>query len=89
MSHYLVQKSSVPVMVARRRLRRTLRRTDPSALRHAARVSLAEAGIEKTASGKEANEVLDAEDLEREEDASTKDAAHAKELEAITGEKPH
>lgn len=72
MSHYLVQKSSVPVMVARRRLRRCLprlaldqrlayltptclyllcrhlKRTDPSVLRHTARVSLAEAGIEKT-----------------------------------------
>jgi hypothetical protein len=86
MSHYLVQKSSVPVMVARRRLRRHLKRTDPSQLRHAARVSLAEAGIEKTASGKE-NEVLDAADLEHDEDVSSKDEVHREEVESITGDR--
>ncbi|ORX37190.1 hypothetical protein BD324DRAFT_625124 [Kockovaella imperatae] len=58
-SHYLVQKSSVPVMVARRRLYRPLRKTDPSQLRHSPRVSLASASIEKTASSKQEDEVVD------------------------------
>lgn len=53
MSHYLVQKSSVPVMIARRRLKRNLKRTDPTILRQGARVPLARAGIEKTTGGKE------------------------------------
>lgn len=87
MSHYLVQKSSVPVMVARRRLRRHLKRTDPSQLRQAARVSLAEAGIEKVAPGK--HEVLDAADLEHDEDVSGKDEAHRQEVEGITGDPAH
>ncbi|GHJ87623.1 hypothetical protein NliqN6_4025 [Naganishia liquefaciens] len=67
-SHYLVQKSSVPVMVARRRLKRPLRKTDPSTLRHAPRTSLASASIEKTASAKQEDEVLDAGDVDREAD---------------------
>ncbi|KAL5520162.1 hypothetical protein ACEPAG_1822 [Sanghuangporus baumii] len=46
-SHYLVQKCSVPVMVARRRLRRPARRSAHLSS-HRARVSLAEAaGIER------------------------------------------
>lgn len=67
-SHYLVQKSSVPVMVARRRLKRPLRKTDPATLRHAPRTSLASASIEKQASTKQEDEVLDAEDVDREAD---------------------
>ncbi|KAJ9125745.1 hypothetical protein QFC24_002529 [Naganishia onofrii] len=67
-SHYLVQKSSVPVMVARRRLKRPLRKTDPTTLRHAPRTSLASASIEKQASSKQEDEVLDAEDVDREAD---------------------
>lgn len=71
-SHYLVQKSSVPVMVARRRLHRPLRKTNPADLRHSPRVSLASASIEKTASSKQENEIVDvaeepAQDLEQEE----------------------
>jgi len=46
-SHYLIQKCSVPVMVARRRLKRPPRRSAHLA-KHRARVSLAEAaGIER------------------------------------------
>ncbi|XAO27592.1 hypothetical protein I312_106448 [Cryptococcus bacillisporus CA1280] len=58
-SHYLVQKSSVPVMVARRRLLRPLRRTNPANLRHSPRVSLASASIEKAASSKQEDDVVD------------------------------
>lgn len=46
-SHYLIQKCSVPVMVARRRLKRPPRRSAHLA-KHRARVSLAEAaGVER------------------------------------------
>jgi len=46
-SHYLIQKCSVPVMVARRRLKRPPRRS-AHLTKHRARVSLAEAaGIER------------------------------------------
>ncbi|KAI9634783.1 uncharacterized protein MKK02DRAFT_34309 [Dioszegia hungarica] len=66
-SHYLVQKSSVPIMVARRRLQRPLRRTNPADLRHAARTSLAAASIEKTASSKQEDEIVDVADTEKDE----------------------
>ncbi|KAH8078242.1 hypothetical protein HD553DRAFT_278198 [Filobasidium floriforme] len=72
-SHYLVQKSSVPVMVARRRLKKPLRKTDPALLRHAPRVSLAGASIEKSASTKQEDEILDAEQLEREGEMADQD----------------
>lgn len=61
-SHYLVQKSSVPVMVARRRMYRPPRRTNPEKLRHSPRVSLASANIEKTASTKQEDDIADAAD---------------------------
>ncbi|GAA98714.1 uncharacterized protein L969DRAFT_91365 [Mixia osmundae IAM 14324] len=49
-SNYLIQKSSVPVMVARRRLRRPqVVHKKMSTLNHQARVSLAEAQVEKDA----------------------------------------
>ncbi|KAL1413101.1 hypothetical protein Q8F55_000850 [Vanrija albida] len=63
-SHYLVQKSSVPVMVARRRLHRPLRSTNPEELRHSPRVSLASANIEKVASSKAEDDIVDAADEE-------------------------
>lgn len=47
-SHYLIQKCSVPVMVARRRLKRPPRRAAHLAT-HRARVSLAQAGIDRVA----------------------------------------
>ncbi|TFK52407.1 hypothetical protein OE88DRAFT_1400663 [Heliocybe sulcata] len=47
-SHYLIQKCAVPVMVARRRLKRPPRRNAHLAP-HRARVSLAEAGIDRVA----------------------------------------
>lgn len=71
-SHYLVQKSSVPVMVARRRLQRPLRKTDPSELRHSPRVSLASASIEKTASSKQEDEVMDVAETEAKEEAKSR-----------------
>jgi nucleotide-binding universal stress UspA family protein len=63
-SHYLVQKSSVPVMVARRRMYRPLRSTDPEQLRHSPRVSLASANIEKAASKKQEDDIVDAADAD-------------------------
>lgn len=59
-SHYLVQKSSVPVMVARRRIYRPPRRTNPEDLRHSPRVTLASANIEKAASSKQEDDIIDA-----------------------------
>ncbi|KZT23422.1 adenine nucleotide alpha hydrolases-like protein [Neolentinus lepideus HHB14362 ss-1] len=47
-SHYLIQKCSVPVMVARRRLKRPPRKNAHLAP-HRARVSLAQAGIDRVA----------------------------------------
>ncbi|WRT68026.1 uncharacterized protein IL334_005001 [Kwoniella shivajii] len=66
-SHYLVQKSSVPVMVARRRLQRPMRKTNPANLRHSPRVGLASASIEKTASSRQEDEVMDVAESEKEE----------------------
>ncbi|ODO05070.1 hypothetical protein L198_01757 [Cryptococcus wingfieldii CBS 7118] len=74
-SHYLVQKSSVPVMVARRRLLRPLRRTNPANLRHSPRVSLASASIEKAASSKQEDDVVDV----AEEEGTTDEVVIAKE----------
>ncbi|OXH22069.1 hypothetical protein J008_06671 [Cryptococcus neoformans] len=74
-SHYLVQKSSVPVMVARRRLLRPLRRTNPANLRHSPRVSLASASIEKAASSKQEDDVVDV----AQEEETTDEAAIAAE----------
>jgi hypothetical protein len=48
-SHYLIQKCSVPVMVARRRLRKPPKKAAHLS-QHRARVSLAEAGIDRVAS---------------------------------------
>lgn len=46
--------------VARRRLQRPLRKTDPANLRHSPRVGgLASAGIEKAASSRQEDEVVD------------------------------
>lgn len=47
-------------MVARRRLRRPLRQTNPEDLRHSPRVSLASANIEKAASSKQEDDIVDA-----------------------------
>ncbi|KAF9267485.1 hypothetical protein L218DRAFT_920410 [Marasmius fiardii PR-910] len=47
-SHYLIQKCSVPVMVARRRLKRPPRKSAHLA-KHRVHVSLAEAGIDRVA----------------------------------------
>lgn len=101
-SHYLVQKSSVPIMVspwfplslcplfhlpaqantlplphqvARRRLQRPLRKTNPANLRHAPRVSLASASIEKQASSKQEDDVVDLEEQEKAEMAEAKRAS--------------
>ncbi|KAF8650141.1 hypothetical protein AX16_005376 [Volvariella volvacea WC 439] len=47
-SHYLIEKSPVPVMIARRRLKRPPRRSAHLS-KHRAHVSLAEAGIDRVA----------------------------------------
>jgi hypothetical protein len=54
-------------MVARRRLRRPLRRTNPEDLRRSPRVSLASANIEKSAPKKQEDDVIDAADDEEDE----------------------
>ncbi|EJT98716.1 adenine nucleotide alpha hydrolases-like protein [Dacryopinax primogenitus] len=54
-SHYLIQKSSVPVMVARRRMKRPAKRT--AHLLQRARVPLSQAAIDKEGPGKLSTEV--------------------------------
>lgn len=56
-------------MVARRRLKRPLRKTDYATLRHAPRTSLASASIEKSASSKQEDDVLDAGDVDQQDEA--------------------
>ncbi|EIW67476.1 hypothetical protein TREMEDRAFT_69603 [Tremella mesenterica DSM 1558] len=78
-SHYLVQKSSVPVMVARRRLLRPLRKTNPANLRHSPRVSLASASIEKAASSKQEDEIVDVAKEEGAEEGPVSEVSRAME----------
>ncbi|KAI0050385.1 adenine nucleotide alpha hydrolases-like protein [Auriscalpium vulgare] len=67
-SHYLIQRCSVPVMVARRRLKRPPRRNAHLA-KHRARVSLAEAaGVERVTQRVDAEVAHLREEIEREED---------------------
>lgn len=67
-SHYLIQKSSVPVMVARRRLKRPPKRSAHlSQLSHRARVPLAEAAIDKAPSKVENDVLAMRDEIEREE----------------------
>ncbi|KAG9020191.1 hypothetical protein FS837_008441, partial [Tulasnella sp. UAMH 9824] len=77
-SHYLIQKSSVPVMVARRRLKRPTRKSHTAAqaiaIRSEKRVSLAEARIEKMSSGQGKGATgVDAEDIQREHEQAEKE----------------
>jgi hypothetical protein len=51
-------------------MQRPLRRTNPANLRHSPRVSLASASIEKTASSKQEDEVVDVEQAEEAEEAA-------------------
>src|SRR5258706_12536371 len=68
-SHYLIQKSSVPVMVARRRLKRAIRRNPAIPPVQTRRVPLSEAVIEKAGPGKAAREVEQmGQELAQEED---------------------
>ncbi|KAJ7175809.1 hypothetical protein C8R46DRAFT_944872, partial [Mycena filopes] len=66
-SHYLIEKCSVPVMVARRRLRRPPRRSAHLAT-HRAHVSLAEAGIDRVAPRVDADVQVMRDELQREDD---------------------
>ncbi|KAJ7044067.1 hypothetical protein C8F04DRAFT_1250673 [Mycena alexandri] len=65
-SHYLIEKCSVPVMVARRRLKRPPRRSAHLAT-HRAHVSLAEAGIDRVAPRVDADVQVMRDELAREE----------------------
>ncbi|KAI0345854.1 hypothetical protein BDW22DRAFT_1353458 [Trametopsis cervina] len=65
-SHYLIQKCAVPVMVARRRLKRPPRRSAHLAT-HRARVSLAEAGIDRVATKVDQDVATMREQVERDE----------------------
>ncbi|KAJ7794150.1 hypothetical protein B0H14DRAFT_2923918 [Mycena olivaceomarginata] len=66
-SHYLIEKCSVPVMVARRRLKRPPRRSAHLAT-HRTHVSLAEAGIDRVAPKVDADVQVMREELQREDD---------------------
>lgn len=77
-SHYLIQKSSVPVMVARRRLKRPTRKSHTAAqaiaIRSEKRVSLADARIEKMSSGQGKGATgVDVEDIQREHEQAEKE----------------
>ncbi|KAF4590075.1 hypothetical protein EYR40_009526 [Pleurotus pulmonarius] len=65
-SHYLIQKSSVPVMVARRRLKRAPKRSAHLA-KHRAHVSLAEAGIDRVAAKVDHDVQVMRDEMQREE----------------------
>ncbi|GBE84992.1 hypothetical protein SCP_0701770 [Sparassis crispa] len=70
-SHYLVQRCSVPVMVARRRLRRPPRRSAHLAP-HRARVSLAQAaGVDRVAAKVDQDVAVMRDQMEREEKDDT------------------
>lgn len=62
-------------MVARRRLHRPLRSTNPEELRHSPRVSLASANIEKQASTKQEDDIVDAQ--AEEDKAESVEPGHA------------
>ncbi|CAK5269926.1 unnamed protein product [Mycena citricolor] len=66
-SHYLIEKCSVPVMVARRRLKRPPRRSAhlSTSRRH---VSLAEAGIDRVAAKVDADVQVMRDELQRDDD---------------------
>ncbi|KAG8835285.1 hypothetical protein FRC17_004329 [Serendipita sp. 399] len=70
-SHYLIQKSSVPVMVARRRLKRPVRHSQAPP-RRTNPVPLAEANIEKAGSGSAEKNVQQIRDEIAQEEASRK-----------------
>jgi hypothetical protein len=70
-SHYLLQKCSVPVMVARRRLKRPARKSAHLA-KHRARVSLAEAaGVERVTQRVDEEVAHMRDQIEEEEDRET------------------
>ncbi|KAK0464684.1 uncharacterized protein EV420DRAFT_1517614 [Desarmillaria tabescens] len=66
-SNYLIQKCSVPVMVARRRLKRPPRRSAHLA-KHRARVSLAEAGIDRVAAKVDQDVKVMRDEIQRDDD---------------------
>ncbi|KAJ7670265.1 hypothetical protein B0H17DRAFT_949037 [Mycena rosella] len=66
-SHYLIEKCSVPVMVARRRLKRPPRRSAHLAT-HRAHVSLAEAGIDRVAPKVDSDVQVMRDELQRDDD---------------------
>ncbi|KAF7314180.1 Thimet oligopeptidase [Mycena kentingensis (nom. inval.)] len=66
-SHYLIEKCSVPVMVARRRLKRPPRRSAHLATNRT-HISLAEAGIDRVARKVDADVQVMRDELQREDD---------------------
>ncbi|KAH7885031.1 hypothetical protein F5I97DRAFT_1810833 [Phlebopus sp. FC_14] len=66
-SHYLIQRCSVPVMVARRRLKRPPKRSAHLA-KHRAHVSLAEAGIDRVAAKVDHDVAVMRDEMQREEE---------------------
>jgi len=66
-SHYLIEKCSVPVMVARRRLKRPPRRS-AHLTKNRAHVSLAEAGIDRVAPRVDQDVAVMRDEIKRDED---------------------
>jgi nucleotide-binding universal stress UspA family protein len=68
-AHYLIQKSSAPVMVARRRLKRPPRRVAHLAGAKAPRIPLSLAAIDKAGAGRDSDVAHMRDELRREEEA--------------------
>jgi len=78
-SHYLIEKCSVPVMVARRRLKRPPRRS-AHLTKNRAHVSLAEAGIDRMAPKVDQDVAVMRDEIQRDEDRrDTMERGHERE----------
>ncbi|EGN97985.1 hypothetical protein SERLA73DRAFT_182796 [Serpula lacrymans var. lacrymans S7.3] len=86
-SHYLIQRCSVPVMVARRRLKRPPRRSAHLA-KHRVHVSLAEAGIDRVAAKVDQDVAVMRDEMQRDDERrdSTEGRAIVEEGEGEEGE---
>ncbi|KAF9219177.1 adenine nucleotide alpha hydrolases-like protein [Gyrodon lividus] len=74
-SHYLIQRCSVPVMVARRRLKRPPKRSAHLA-KHRVHVSLAEAGIDRVAAKVDQDVAVMRDEMQRDDERRNEKEAH-------------
>ncbi|KAF9233317.1 hypothetical protein BU15DRAFT_80250 [Melanogaster broomeanus] len=79
-SHYLIQRCSVPVMVARRRLKRPAKRSAHLA-KHRVHVSLAEAGIDRVAAKVDQDVAVMRDEMQREDERRGEKGAAAQAIE--------